>query len=308
MRSASSVSARISSRISARPRASSGSAAANCSPAPRRRRVDHRARRQHERHRARRCCRSRRSRRSASRPSCWRSRRRRIAMSVLAGSGPRRARAGPARRLTWPSTVPGPHAHGAPPSSSTSSRCQWRRTSTRMPSVWRLPVEAGAAGAERRPACPLARERHQPCDVAGVARHRHRLGDQAVRARVRGVADQVRRAGVSTRSAPSSADELRAQRLGRARRNPVRRAGRVRGSARARVRAMSARAGPLAQSHMPGATCDLHEPRPVLHRDRRRGAPRAAPRALLTSTDGHAVAAARSRRCRARAGRARARP
>ena len=71
------------------------------------------------------------------------------AMSVLAGSGPSLRPCGARTRLAWPSTVPGltrasaasissPPSRGVPGSTATPPK--WRRTSTRMPSLWPWPL------------------------------------------------------------------------------------------------------------------------------------------------------------------------
>ena len=130
------------------PAASSGSAAAKRSLGVGRGRVDHRARR-----RARTSASATRRvgvprrRRSACRPSCWRSRRRRVAMSVLAGSGPSLRPWRASTRLTWPSTVPGRTRTRAPPS-STRDAGEVAADVDEDPVGLRLPVEARAAGAE----------------------------------------------------------------------------------------------------------------------------------------------------------------
>ena len=61
-----------------------------------------------------------------------------VAMSVLAGSGPRPYPWGASTRLAKPMSVPGP-TRARRPSSSTRTREKWRRTSTRMPSLWACP-------------------------------------------------------------------------------------------------------------------------------------------------------------------------
>ena len=61
-----------------------------------------------------------------------------VAKSVLAGSGPRRRLHGSRTRLAWPRAVPG-RTLTAAPSSSTLTPAKWRRTSTRMPSLWLCP-------------------------------------------------------------------------------------------------------------------------------------------------------------------------
>ena len=61
------------------------------------------------------------------------------AMSVLAGSGPSLRPCGARTRLAWPSTVPG-LTRARAPSSSTATPVKWRRTSTRMPSLWPWPL------------------------------------------------------------------------------------------------------------------------------------------------------------------------
>ncbi len=62
-----------------------------------------------------------------------------VAMSVLAGSGPSLRPWGARTRLAWPRIVPGPTRARAPPS-STATPPKWRRTSTRIPSVWPWPL------------------------------------------------------------------------------------------------------------------------------------------------------------------------
>ena len=70
------------------------------------------------------------------------------AMSVLAGSGPSLRPCGASTRLAWPSTVPGlTRASGldlrpalARGAGSTATPPKWRRTSTRMPSLWPWPL------------------------------------------------------------------------------------------------------------------------------------------------------------------------
>ncbi len=62
-----------------------------------------------------------------------------VAMSVLAGSGPSLRPCGARTRLAWPRTVPG-LTRARAPSSSTATPPKWRRTSTRMPSLWPWPL------------------------------------------------------------------------------------------------------------------------------------------------------------------------
>src|SRR5215212_9859484 len=61
-----------------------------------------------------------------------------VAKSVLAGSGPRRRLYGSSTRFTWPRAVPG-RTLATAPSSSTVTPVKWRRTSTRIPSLWLWP-------------------------------------------------------------------------------------------------------------------------------------------------------------------------
>ena len=115
-------------------------------------------------------------------------------MLVEAGSGPRRRPWRASRRLTWPSTTPGwtrsagPVVLDADPAPVAADVDQDRVGLA-------LAVEAGAAGAEG-PATPeLGGAAQELGHVADVARDGHRLRDQAVGARVGGVADQVQRPG-----------------------------------------------------------------------------------------------------------------
>ena len=62
-----------------------------------------------------------------------------VAMSVEAGSGPSLVPYGASTRLAWPSTVPG-LTRARAPSSRTATPAKWRRTSTRMPSLWPWPL------------------------------------------------------------------------------------------------------------------------------------------------------------------------
>ena len=244
-------------------------------PAPRRRaarrgsrpgpaRARARRRRTARRRRARPCrSRSRRSAPASSTAPCGRSPRstpQRIppellaitpptqAMSVEAGSGPSLRPCLASSRLTWPSTIPGLDADGAAVLEHLGALPVTADVDEHRVGLG-LAVERGAAGTERDRHRALARERQQPGHVGDVVGHRHRLGDQAVRARVRGVADQVQRAGQHLVGA-ERLDELRAQRLGRPGRNPVRRpvgrrlGGRGRRDCRERY-----------SSHIPGATC-----------------------------------------------------
>ena len=61
------------------------------------------------------------------------------AMLVEAGSGPRRRLRRASNRLACPRTTPG-CARRRAPSSSTRTRRQWRRTSTRIASLWLWPL------------------------------------------------------------------------------------------------------------------------------------------------------------------------
>ena len=139
------------------------------------------------------------------------------------------------------------------PSSSIRTRRQWRRTSTRIESVWLWPLRLVPPARKMTGAPSSVAAAQQLADVLDVAGDGHRLGDQAVGAGVRGVADQVERPGEDPVGAERG-DQSGAQRLGRARRDPVgrpvgRRAGRL-GDDRGRID----RGGGHYSSHIPEAT------------------------------------------------------
>ncbi len=111
-----------------------------------------------------------------------------VAKSVLAGSGPRRRLYGlSSTRFTWPSAVPG-RTLATAPSSSTFTPVKWRRTSTRIPSLWPWPFRLVPAERSVTGMSLLAAEAEHLGDVAGVMRLHHRLREEAVGAGVGGVA------------------------------------------------------------------------------------------------------------------------
>ena len=116
-----------------------------------------------------------------------------------------------------------------------------------------LPVQRGAPRAKRDPdaASPPVVERRR--DVIGVAGHHHDLGKEAIGARVRGVADQVERAGEDPTS-PEKSLEVAAKWLGGACGDPVGGAVGTRAGALGGGHA-SSHPGRIAQNRaMPGAT------------------------------------------------------
>ncbi len=198
-------------------------------------------------------------------------------MSVLAGSGPSLR---PWRR-EQPVDVaehdPGLHAHPRAAVLDPRAADQWRRTSTRTESVCAWPLSE-VPPARKSAACRVRRaQREQRDDVVDVVGHRDRLRDQPVGAGVGGVADEVERAGQHALGA-ERLDQLAAQRLGRARRDPVGRA--VGGGGRGRDRGRPARAAPRCTT--PATSRRRRAPGPAAGRPRRRSpraAPRSAPRA-----------------------------
>ena len=148
------------------------------------------------------------------------------------------------------------------------ARCQCRRTSTRIPSVWAWPLRRRAAGAEDQRHARAPRERQQLDDVVDVVRHRDRARDRAVGARVGGVADEVE----SRVSAPGRrrARAVSCDAAARACRRPPSRA---RGPRRAAPRARARR-----RPRSAIATQATSPPRPAPARAAARPAPR-SPRA-----------------------------
>ena len=255
----------------ASPAASSGSAAAKRSLGVRRGGVDHRPRRRARRSASARCCRSRRRRRSASRRSCWRPPRRRRRCRCYAGSGPSLRPYGASTRLAWPSTVPGAHPRARRRRRRPRPRAKWRRTSTRMPSLWAWPLRLVPPARRVTGIARAAAVGEHLGDVVGVAGHHHRLRDQPVGAGVGGVADEVerpgrapgrRRAARSARRAaapgvpPASSSGTRSAR----RRSSGRSLGR-----RERLDGFGRRAGAISASHR--APHQLEEPHPGRHPD-----------------------------------------
>ena len=192
MRSLSSESARISSRIAASPPASSGSAAANLSAASgaavsivvpdgsvkvSERTVWYESCRTPQR----------------MPPELLATTPPTVAKSVDAGSGPTRRACLTSSRLTCPSTVPDP----------ARARCALvlepdaREVAADVdhdPVALALPVQRRAAGAQRHRDPLAAAVVEHARDVAGVVRHHDRLRDQPVRRGVARVADEVQRA------------------------------------------------------------------------------------------------------------------
>jgi hypothetical protein len=145
------------------------------------------------------------------------------AKSVLAGSGPSLRPCGARTAREDPVHAPeaDPGLHPDPRAAVKHSRPLPMAAGVHEDRIGlRLPIERRATGAEHQRRAVRAREREQLRHVVHLARHRHRLRDQAVRARIGRVRDQVRGAAQHAIGAERR-DQLRAQRLGRARRNPV---------------------------------------------------------------------------------------
>ena len=216
MRSRSSGSARISSRIAASPRASSGSARGEALGGVRRRR-----------------CRSpcpTAARRSASAASGRRRARTpqrmppelfaitppTVAKSVDAGSGPRRRPCRHERAVDVAEHRARLRRARARRRPATAKPRKWRRTSTRMPSPWRLAVQARAARAQRHRDARAPAVGEHLRDVVGVVRHHDGPAGSAgrgwrpTRTRTRSSTRVQHAVGAEQRL------ELGAQRLGRA--------------------------------------------------------------------------------------------
>ena len=117
-----------------------------------------------------------------------------VAMSVDAGSGPRRRPCSARSAFTWPSSVPGStrtrvtvvlDLHAAPVAAHVDHHAV----------ALRLAVEARARGPERDRHSRAAPVGHHLHDVVDVVRHHDRLRDQPVGARVGGVAHEIGDAG-----------------------------------------------------------------------------------------------------------------
>ena len=137
-----------------------------------------------------------------------------VAKSVDAGSGPSLRPSGISTRFTCPSVVPG-RTRTVSPSPSTSMPVQWRRTSTMIPSPWPWPFRLVPAARSVTGIPCAAAVVEDARDLGGVARGDDDLGKAAVGARVGGVADDVDRAREDPVGA-KQALEVAAQRLRRA--------------------------------------------------------------------------------------------
>ena len=285
MRSLSSASARISSRIAARPAASSGSASREALGGAGRGGVDRRPRGQDQGQRAHASSRSPWSTPQRIPPELLAITPPTQAMSVLAGSGPSLRPCGARTRFAWPSTVPG------------LTRAQRAvlldRDAAEVPShvdqdavALALAVEAGAAGAEGDRDPLLAAVGEDLGDVGCVVGHHHRAREEPVGAGVGGVLDEVADAGRG-RGRRRAAPPARRAAAGRRRRRsrPARGRGRARRPG-GRATVGCARAGPwLSPRRVPCPASPGLRPAPAARRrarwrarrGRRRGRRRGGP-------------------------------